>query len=116
MFDVPHLRRVMAVSGIVLALQPAARSQVPAPAGRDRPSEAPPGAVKAPGDHAMRHPLDPLEPPEIELAVAAVRKERRLTESVRFVSVSLKEPPKDVVRRRRPADGSPREAFLILLD
>jgi primary-amine oxidase len=63
-----------------------------------------------------RHPLDPLEPAEIELAVACVRNERRLTESIRFVSVSLKEPHKDVVRRWRPGDESPREAFLILLE
>jgi primary-amine oxidase len=122
MLDVPQRRRgvarfgALAVSGIVLAFQPAAESQAPAPAGRDRPSETPPAAVKAPGRQATRHPLDPLEPSEIEFAVAAVRKERRLSESVRFVSVSLKEPPKDVVGRWRPDDGSPREAFLILLD
>jgi primary-amine oxidase len=115
MFFVPQLRRnvarfgALAVSGIVLAFQPAV------PADRDQPAE-PPAVVKAPGDHATRHPLDPLEPAEIERAVAVVRKEQRLAEGVRFVSASLKEPPKDVVRRWRPGDDTPREAFLILLD
>ena len=115
MIGVSHVCRravrfgALAVAAFVLASPPAARSQVPDPAGRDRSSEAP-------RDAATRHPLDPLEPAEIERAVAAVRKEGRLAEGIRFVSVSLKEPTKEVARRARPGDGSPREAFLVLLD
>jgi primary-amine oxidase len=63
-----------------------------------------------------RHPLDPLQPDEIQLAVAAIRKERQFSETVRFVTVSLKEPSKEVGRRTSPNIGSTREAFVILLD
>jgi primary-amine oxidase len=104
------------VSVLFLALQPAARAQVLAPAGRDRPSEAPRAVANASGNTETRHPLDPLEPAEIERAVSVVRKEERLPDSIRFVTVSLKDPSKDVVRKWKPGDGSPREAFLILLD
>src|SRR5437762_782320 len=81
MFEVPHVRRRVArfgalvISGIILALPPAAQSQVPGQPGRSRAPEVPPGAVKAPGHPGTRHPLDPLEPAEIELAVATVREE-----------------------------------------
>ena len=65
---------------------------------------------------AWRHPLDPLEPAEIAAAVAAIRKERQLADSVRFVTVTLKEPSKEIVLDRGPAVNSLREAFVILLD
>jgi primary-amine oxidase len=68
------------------------------------------------GQSAARYLLDPLEPEEIRGAVAALRRERRLAESVRFVTVTLNEPPKDIALHRRPDDPFPREAFVILLD
>jgi hypothetical protein len=46
-----------------------------------------------------RHPLDPLDPDEIRVAVVAVREERQLADTSRFVSVALKEPPKELVKR-----------------
>jgi hypothetical protein len=46
-----------------------------------------------------RHPLDPLDPDEIRVAVVAVREERPLADTSRFVSVALKEPPKELVTR-----------------
>jgi primary-amine oxidase len=122
MVDVSNLRRSVARSGalavslVALSLRAAAGSQVPDPDGRGRPSEAPRGTSRASDIPATRHPLDPLGPDEIGRAVAAVRKERRLAGDVRFVAVSLKEPSKEVVRRWRPGDVPPREAFLILLD
>ncbi len=64
----------------------------------------------------MRHPLDPLTSEEITRAVAAVKKDRNLHESVRFVTVSLKEPAKEIVRTARPGTAAPRAADLILLD
>jgi primary-amine oxidase len=118
MLDAPHVSRNVArfgaltVWGIALALPPATLSQVADPTG----SNLAPGAAKAAREPVTRHPLDPLEPAELELAVATVRKQQRLSDNVRFVSVSLKEPGKDVVRRWRPETGSSREAFLILLD
>jgi primary-amine oxidase len=65
---------------------------------------------------AMRHPLDPLDPGDIEAAATAIRKDKRFTENVRFVSIGPNEPPKAVVRRWKPGDDPAREAFLILLD
>jgi primary-amine oxidase len=65
---------------------------------------------------ATRHPLDALDPADIEAAVAAVRNDKRFAESVRFVSVSLNEPSKEVVRRWRAGDAPVREAFVVLLD
>jgi primary-amine oxidase len=55
-------------------------------------------------------------PSEIESAVAIARKGRRLSDSIRFVTVTLNEPAKDVVRSPRPDGRFPREAFMILLD
>jgi primary-amine oxidase len=101
----------LAVSAIVFALQPPpSRAQVPDTAQHGPPAES----LRA--TESLRHVLDPLEPAEIESAVEAVRKGRQVAESVRFVRVSLKEPSKEAVRRSKPGDRSPREAFLILLD
>ncbi len=63
-----------------------------------------------------QHPLDPLSGEEIRSAVATVRKERKLPPSMRFVTVTVKEPPKDAVLHPQSAVKVPREAFLILLD
>jgi primary-amine oxidase len=64
----------------------------------------------------IRHPLDPLEPDEIRLAVATLREKQSLSGAVRFVTVTLNEPPKDEILHPRPGVSAPREAFLILLD
>jgi primary-amine oxidase len=62
---------------------------------------------------AAPHPLEPLTPAEILTAVATIRKQKQLPATFRFVTVTLREPPKDAVLRSGP---TPREAFLILLD
>ena len=62
------------------------------------------------------HPLDPLEAEEITDAVDIIRTERNLGEHVRFVSVALHEPPKNVVLNFKKGDPITREAFMILLD
>jgi primary-amine oxidase len=114
MIDAPHLHRsvarfgVLAVAAALLAPPPEARAQVPGPASKE--------AAKDPEGQETRHVLDPLEPAEIEVAVEAVRKDRRFAEGVRFVSVGLKEPSKEVVRGARNGERASREAFLILLD
>ena len=63
-----------------------------------------------------RHPLDPLSPDEIRAAVALVRThaapagEAPVSKDLRFISVSLIEPPK------RASGPHPRGAFVIVLD
>jgi len=108
---------VVATQALSVAAQPAA-AQAPARDGstQSRAGETPQSRTERSAISATRHTLDPLEPREIELAVAAVRKDRKLGENVRFVTVSLKEPPKEVARHTGPGSPSPREAFLILLD
>ena len=64
----------------------------------------------------MLHPLEPLTSEEITAAVHIVRTERNLHERVRFASVMLHEPPKEVVLNFKPGDPVTRAAFLILLD
>jgi primary-amine oxidase len=63
-----------------------------------------------------RHPLDPLDPEEIRLAVDTVRAARQLPASYRFVSVALKEPLKSLVLRPAADGPVPREALMVLLD
>jgi primary-amine oxidase len=63
-----------------------------------------------------RHPLDPLSAEEIETASATLRAERRLDAGVRFVSIGLKEPARDVVLVFQPGDPIEREAAVLLRD
>ena len=62
------------------------------------------------------HPLEPLSAEEITAAVQIVRSERQAGPAVRFVSVNLHEPPKDVVLHFKPGDAFTREAHIVLLD
>src|ERR1700730_17169349 len=65
----------------------------------------------------VAHPLEPLTADEIGLASEIVRSERNLRrEQVRFISVSLHEPPKDAVLGFTSDSALEREAFVILLD
>src|SRR5947209_4615567 len=65
---------------------------------------------------AVLHPLEPLTAEEIAAAVRIARTERNLSERVRFGSVRLNEPTKEVVLNFKQGDPVIREAFLILLD
>ncbi|GAC1627001.1 MAG: primary-amine oxidase [Ktedonobacteraceae bacterium] len=62
------------------------------------------------------HPLEPLTPEEIAAAVQIVSTERNLHERVRFASVNLNEPAKEVVLGYTSGMPIKREAFIILLD
>jgi len=62
------------------------------------------------------HPLEPLTAEEITSAVNIVRSAQNLSEHVRFVSVNLQEPLKEVVLNFKPGDAPSREAFIVLLD
>jgi len=70
----------------------------------------------APSVLSKRHPLDPLAAEEITGAIKILRSERNLSERVRFVSVNLHEPPKEVVLKFTPGTSMTREAFIVLLD
>lgn len=65
------------------------------------------------------HPLDPLSAEEITRTVAALRSSREfreVTERIRFITVSLREPTKDRVMKFPDGGVPPREAEIILLD
>ncbi|MBO0687839.1 MAG: tyramine oxidase, partial [Candidatus Dormibacteraeota bacterium] len=65
---------------------------------------------------AVRHPLDPLTPAEIESATSVLKRERGLGPSARFVYVTLQEPAKETVLSFRDGDPIDREAFVVLRD
>jgi primary-amine oxidase len=103
---------------LLAAQSPPAMAQAPGqPA-----TPAAPNAVlaRSRADHATstkaRHPLDPLEPEEIQVAVATLKAERRLAESVRFVTVALNEPEKKRVLHGGAGNPPAREVFVVLLD
>jgi len=62
------------------------------------------------------HPLEPLTADEVMAAVEIVRRERGLSEFVRFVSVTLHEPSPEVMLAFQPGEAIAREAFMVLLD
>lgn len=71
---------------------------------------------KTSASNAVQHPLDPLFPDEIALAVEVLKRDRQLSSTVRFGSVMLHEPPKSVVQSFKAGDPIRREAFMVLLD
>lgn len=64
----------------------------------------------------VNHPLEPLTAEEITKAVAILKQEKNLAESIRFCTVVLNEPDKDVVLQYKVGEDINREAFLIILD
>src|SRR5262249_10673687 len=60
------------------------------------------------------HPLEPLSAAEVQQAVQILKKNGKVTPTTRFVSISLKEPPKDAVHSGR--GSATREAFAVLFD
>src|SRR5437588_13087203 len=64
----------------------------------------------------VTHPLEPLSVEEIAAAVNIVRAQRNLGERVRFVTITLHEPPKGVVLAFKPGQAIERQAFMVLLD
>ena len=62
------------------------------------------------------HPLDPLTADEIVQAAAILKAQRQLGPRVRFETIVLKEPSKEVVSSFQPGDAIRREAFLVVLD
>jgi primary-amine oxidase len=62
------------------------------------------------------HPLEPLSAEEILAAVALIKTQRSLGDRVRFITVTLHEPPKPVVLNFVPGASFEREVFMILLN
>lgn len=64
----------------------------------------------------LRHPLEPLNADEVRHAVELLRSFGKVTPTTRFVSVSLKEPPKELVHSFASQPSIPREALAVLFD
>jgi primary-amine oxidase len=63
------------------------------------------------------HPLDPLTAAEIAQAVGILKKEKELGDGFRFVSITLLEPSRSVVREYKAGGHTPeRQAFLVIMD
>jgi primary-amine oxidase len=62
----------------------------------------------------IKHPLEPLTAQEVALAVTLLKDAGKVTPTTRFVSVSLKEPAKELVHAART--DLKREAFAVLFD
>jgi primary-amine oxidase len=65
---------------------------------------------------AVKHPLEPLTAEEVRLAVSLLKDAGRVTPTTRFVSVSLKEPPKALVLGGADPATIDRQAFAVLFD
>src|SRR5580658_1614012 len=65
---------------------------------------------------SINHPLEPLTASEVQLAVALLKENGKVTPTTRFVSVSLKEPSKDAVHRYSGKERIGREASAVLFD
>ena len=66
--------------------------------------------------NAARHPLDPLSAEEIRQAVKIIKEGGRSTPAMRFVSIGLHEPAKNVVEAFQPGQPIVREAFVVALE
>jgi primary-amine oxidase len=64
------------------------------------------------------HPLEPLNPAEISSVVNTLRLEKNLGNGIRFISVALREPPKEEVKNYllNPGREITRSAFALLFD
>jgi primary-amine oxidase len=65
---------------------------------------------------ATRHPLDPLSANEVLAASEIVREHEEISDGVRFISIALAEPPKDVILTYNDGDPVAREAFVLVRD
>ena len=70
----------------------------------------------APVSKALRHPLDPLDPAELEEVVQILARENYLGENVRIASINLMEPAKSVVEKYKPGAPFERKAMAVLMD
>jgi primary-amine oxidase len=64
----------------------------------------------------IAHPLDPLSKDEIAAVVATLKAENKATESSRFYTLVLHEPPKAEVLNFKPGAAFRREAFVVVFE
>lgn len=64
----------------------------------------------------LTHPLDPLSKDEIAVVVATLKAENKTTESSRFFTLVLHEPPKAEVLNFKPGTAFRREAFVVVFE
>lgn len=64
----------------------------------------------------LQHPLEPLTAAEVQLAVSILRDTGKITPTMRFVSLSLKEPNKESVHCFTAGKPFPRAANAVLFD
>lgn len=62
------------------------------------------------------HPLAPLSAEEIQAAVQIVKEERNFSDKVRYQTITLHEPAKDIVLHFTEGASFPREVYVVLLD
>jgi len=79
-------------------------------------NRAPKDAPAAPVITKANHPLDPLTADEIRETVRVLRREKSLSEQVRFPVLTLKEPAKEVVQRFQEGQSLSRQAFVVIYD
>jgi primary-amine oxidase len=65
---------------------------------------------------SITHPLEPLTAAEVQLAVSLLKENGKVTPTTRFVSVSLREPPKESVHGYTGREPIRREANAVLFD
>ncbi len=61
-----------------------------------------------------QHPLEPLSADEFRRTAEILRRDQGLTDSWRFASIELREPPKSDVRSWLPGDPITRTSFAVL--
>src|SRR3990172_4960960 len=64
----------------------------------------------------LRHPLEPLSADEVQQTVWLLKSLGKVKPTTRFVSISLKEPRKELVHAPQSGRAIPREAFVVLFD
>ncbi|MFL5626079.1 MAG: primary-amine oxidase, partial [Ktedonobacteraceae bacterium] len=64
----------------------------------------------------VHHPLAPLMAEEIAEVTRVIRTNGNLSSRMRFISVTLHEPPREIVRAYKPGEAFPREAEVVLID
>jgi primary-amine oxidase len=65
---------------------------------------------------AADHPLRPLTAVELETAAAITKDQQNLSDTYRFVSIALREPPKEQVLAWDETEPLEREAFIVVFD